>query len=114
MTKKQALLAKYDEGLDGPETKETFKLDSEGGYNLEKETHEQEMKRKLFMENKKLISLEAPKFQIAREYYTEEEMIAFRKPKKTKDGKKIRKRGKVIFEVIDAILSEVGGPGCDS
>lgn len=44
------------------------------------------------MTNRNLVSLEMDKPSIAREFYTDEEMIAFRKPKKSKDGKKIRKR----------------------
>uniref|UniRef100_A0A1I7RX34 U4/U6.U5 tri-snRNP-associated protein 1 n=1 Tax=Bursaphelenchus xylophilus TaxID=6326 RepID=A0A1I7RX34_BURXY len=91
MTKKQQILSKYDRDLDGDVKRETFRLDEAGGYDLDKEERELEMKRKLFMANKKLESLESSKYTLAREFYTEEEMVSFRKPKKVKKDK-MRKR----------------------
>lgn len=76
---------KYDDEA----KREVFRLDTEGSYDLDREEHELEMKRRLMMANKKLESLETPKYVQAREFYTEEEMLTFRKPKKKKD--KIRK-----------------------
>jgi U4/U6.U5 tri-snRNP-associated protein 1 len=75
--------------LDGKGPRETFRLDSAGGYDLNHEEQELEMKRRLMMANKKFESLETPKYVQAQEFYTAEEMLTFRKPKKKKD--KLRK-----------------------
>ncbi|CAD5225951.1 unnamed protein product [Bursaphelenchus okinawaensis] len=91
MTKKQQILSKYDRDMDEPVKRETFRLDEEGGYDLDKEERELEMKRKLMMANKKFETLESSKYTLAREFYTEEEMVSFRKPKKLKKDK-MRKR----------------------
>ncbi|TKR89556.1 hypothetical protein L596_013639 [Steinernema carpocapsae] len=85
------LLAKYDEELEG-QNKRTFRLDDKGELDVEKEAEKARMRRNLEMASRNLQSLEQEKFTVASEFYTEEEMIAFRKPKK-KDGKKFRKRG---------------------
>jgi len=106
VVKKKNLLAKYDEGVDGPETRETFKLDQKGGVNLADEEEEQRVKRNLFMANRKLQSLETPKYKIAAEFYTEEEMISFRKPKKKKDGSKSRKRKGKGEDIAESLKPE--------
>lgn len=46
-------------------------LDQSGGYDIDKETQEAEMKRKLFMANKRFESLEPIKLKLATEFYTE-------------------------------------------
>ena len=106
VVKKKNLLSKYDEGDDGGETRETFKLDNKGGVNLAEEEEEQRVKRNLFMANKKLQSLETPKYKIAAEFYTEEEMISFRKPKKKKDGSKSRKRKGKEEDIVESLKPE--------
>ncbi|KAI6219593.1 U4/U6.U5 tri-snRNP-associated protein 1 [Aphelenchoides fujianensis] len=91
--KKKGILAKYDEEDSERDrrTKEGFRLNEEGGYDLDREAQAEEMKRRLLMANKKFESLESTKYVLARDFYTEEEMAAFRKPKKKKTDK-IRKR----------------------
>lgn len=86
--KKKSILDKYDDP-DGEGPRETFRLDSTGKYDLDREEQEMEMKRRLMMANKRFETLETPKYVQAREFYTEEEMLTFRKPKKKKD--KLRK-----------------------
>ncbi|KAI6237125.1 hypothetical protein M3Y95_00232100 [Aphelenchoides besseyi] len=88
--KKRSVLSKYDEEENDKKRKEEFRLDESGGYELDREAQELEMKRRLMMANKKFESLESTKYVPAREFYTEEEMLSFRKPKKKSD--KIRKR----------------------
>uniref|UniRef100_A0A914PF89 U4/U6.U5 tri-snRNP-associated protein 1 n=1 Tax=Panagrolaimus davidi TaxID=227884 RepID=A0A914PF89_9BILA len=101
VVKRKDLLSKYDEGIDGPQARETFKLDEHGGVDVNREAEELQQKRNLFMANRKLQTLETPKYKIASEFYTEEEMISFRKPKKKKDGTKSRKRkGLKVDELI--------------
>ncbi|EFO21317.2 hypothetical protein LOAG_07174 [Loa loa] len=92
MPKEKGLLSKYDE-LEG-EAKKAFRLDEGGEVDIDKEREEMEMRRKLFMANKKLESLETPKYTVASEFYTEEEMLLFRRPKskKTKNCARERKR----------------------
>uniref|UniRef100_A0A7E4VPS9 U4/U6.U5 tri-snRNP-associated protein 1 n=1 Tax=Panagrellus redivivus TaxID=6233 RepID=A0A7E4VPS9_PANRE len=90
---KKNVLAKYDEGVDGPVGRETFKLNSRGTLDIAREEEELRVKRKLHMANKQLQSLETPKYKIASEFYTEEEMISFRKPKKKKDKSSRKVRG---------------------
>ncbi|KAL3067946.1 hypothetical protein niasHT_037936 [Heterodera trifolii] len=89
--KKQQMLSKYDEGIDGEKERDTFRLDESGQYDLDAETAELETRRRLMMLNKKFESLESTKYTLANEFHTEEEMIAFRRPKK-KGGKSTRKR----------------------
>uniref|UniRef100_A0A0R3S044 U4/U6.U5 tri-snRNP-associated protein 1 n=1 Tax=Elaeophora elaphi TaxID=1147741 RepID=A0A0R3S044_9BILA len=103
MPKEKGLLSKYDE-LEG-ETKRTFRLGESGEVDIDKEREEMEMRRKLFMANKKLESLGAPKYTIASEFYTEEEMLLFRRPKSKKD-KKLRKRKEKMLKADDLIPDE--------
>ncbi|KAM3716755.1 U4/U6.U5 tri-snRNP-associated protein [Dirofilaria immitis] len=104
MPKEKGFLSKYDE-LEG-ETKKTFRLDEGGEVDIDKEREEMEMRRKLFMANKKLESLETSKYTVASEFYTEEEMLLFRRPKSKKD-KKLRKRKGKMLKVDDLVPDEV-------
>uniref|UniRef100_A0A1I7W4R8 U4/U6.U5 tri-snRNP-associated protein 1 n=1 Tax=Loa loa TaxID=7209 RepID=A0A1I7W4R8_LOALO len=103
MPKEKGLLSKYDE-LEG-EAKKAFRLDEGGEVDIDKEREEMEMRRKLFMANKKLESLETPKYTVASEFYTEEEMLLFRRPKSKKD-KKLRKRKEKMLKADDLIPDE--------
>ncbi|KAK0412728.1 hypothetical protein QR680_006372 [Steinernema hermaphroditum] len=89
------VLAKYDEELEGMK-RETFRLDAKGELDVEQEAEEDRIKRELEKATRNLQTLDQEKFKVASEFYTEEEMISFRKPKKKKDGKKLRKKGKVL------------------
>lgn len=84
--KPKSLLSKYDEELEGPK-KESFKL----GVTATDRANELEMIRMKLKQEQGRISLEGPKPQLATEYYTEEEMIKFKKPKK-KIKKVLRKK----------------------
>lgn len=48
-----------------------FVQGNEGEVDIDKEHEEMEMRRKLFMMNKKLESLETPKYTVASEFYTQ-------------------------------------------
>lgn len=67
---KQGILSKYDDEMN-EEKHETFRLDEAGGVDIDKEAQEAEMKRKLFMANKKFESLDTTKSKLATEFYTE-------------------------------------------
>ncbi|KAL3986047.1 SART-1 family protein [Acanthocheilonema viteae] len=103
MPKEKRLLSKYDELED--EAEKTFRLDESGEVDIDKEQEEMKMRRKLLMANKKLESLETSKYTVASEFYTEEEMLSFRRPKSKKD-KKLRKRKGKILKADDLIPDE--------
>ncbi|VDM96675.1 unnamed protein product [Thelazia callipaeda] len=104
MPKEKSVLSKYDEDLEG-ETKKTFRLGKDGNVDASKEAEELKMRRKLFMANKQLESLEPTKYTVASEFYTQEEMLAFRRPKSKKE-KKLRKRKEKILKADDLIPDE--------
>lgn len=86
--KKKDLLYQYKEELEGAQ-KESFTLEGEGEYS-EEVTRERELakiRQKLRQNN--AISLDMPAPKLATDYYTESEMMAFKKPKKKK---KVRKK----------------------
>lgn len=83
--KVQGLLSKYDEEIEG-EKKKTFSLSQDGGVNLTKERELQKIRDRL---HNQAVSLTTPQLQTASEYYTQEEMLKFKKPKKRR---KIKKR----------------------
>lgn len=121
--KHQQLLAKYDEELEGVK-RDKFRLDNKGGYDLEEEERyfffyllkfskvifrSEKLAKELEMEGKHVVSLEMAKFNLATDFYTHEEMISFRKPKKIKK-EKIRKRGKIL-KASDLVPEEAPGQG---
>jgi len=86
--KKKDLLYQYKEELEGAQ-KESFTLEGDGEYS-EEVTRERELakiRQKLRQNN--AISLDMPAPKLATDYYTESEMMAFKKPKKKK---KVRKK----------------------
>jgi U4/U6.U5 tri-snRNP-associated protein 1 len=104
--KKQSILSKYDDDAEEPK-RETFRLDTAGGYDLDVEIQEMETKRKLMMANKKFESLGSTVYVPARNFYTEEEMLTFRKPKKKKDKtRKSRTLKAADFEAMDVETAE--------
>ncbi|CAI4223442.1 unnamed protein product [Auanema sp. JU1783] len=92
----KGLLAKYDEELEGYQ-RETFRLDEGGSFDVDKEEREMKIKKQLEIAGKTLVNMDMPKYKLASDFYTQEEMIEFRKSKKgKKDKNKIRKRGKTL------------------
>lgn len=88
------MLEKYDEEIDG-EKRESFAI----GCVDPKEIRDRKaamVKEKLA--SKKLESLVLPEPMIAREYYSQEELVAFKKPKK-----KVRKIRKKVLKADDLI-----------
>ncbi|KAK6010763.1 hypothetical protein OSTOST_24170, partial [Ostertagia ostertagi] len=101
--KSYGVLTKYDEELEGVQ-KEKFRLDEAGGYDLEKDEREARMRRELEIAGKTLVSMEMQKYQVGSEFYTKEEMTAFRKVKKGKKEKSTRKRK--ILKAEDLVPEE--------
>uniref|UniRef100_A0A0N4Z4P7 U4/U6.U5 tri-snRNP-associated protein 1 n=1 Tax=Parastrongyloides trichosuri TaxID=131310 RepID=A0A0N4Z4P7_PARTI len=86
----KGVLAKYDEVLEG-EKQETFRLNEEGCIDAEREAREFEIKKKLRMERLNLQNLETEKRKVASDFFTEDEILTFRKPKKKRDKTKSKK-----------------------
>lgn len=96
--KKTSLLSKYDEEIEGV-SNPMFRIGEPSGEQLAKMKLEQQQQ-----DGK--ISLSLPDFKIASEYYTEEEMTKFKKPKKLRKGT-IRKRGINIPEPKVEVIKPV-------
>ncbi|KAK8739182.1 hypothetical protein OTU49_003516 [Cherax quadricarinatus] len=80
----RTLLTKYDEEIEG-EKKQSFRLGAGGGAYACDEVPEAVRR---IAKLRKLQNLETPQAQLASEYFTENEMVSFRKVKKTKKKKK--------------------------
>lgn len=79
--KKKSLLEKYDEEISGPD-KQSFVI----GQNLSEEARKAQIREKMKRADKILESVEGTSLKIASDFYTEDEMVAFKKPKKKVTG----------------------------
>lgn len=68
--------------------------------------------KKMKMKGKRLESLDTKKYQLASEFYTQDEMVQFRKVKKGKKEKNIRKRK--VLKASDLVPVEAPGEGSKS
>ncbi|CAG2115520.1 unnamed protein product [Medioppia subpectinata] len=98
--KKKSLLSKYDEEIEGPK-KESFKLGVTSG----NRSNDIEMIRMKLKQEEGKISLFTTRPKIANEYFTEEEMTKFKKPKKVR--KKGGMRVKKVIETNDDLVSNL-------
>lgn len=96
MVKPQGLLQKYDEEIEG-EHKQSFVLGSGGEYDTTKEDEVKKIQAKL---RAQMVSLEMASPQLVAEYYTQEEMVKFKKPKKRR---KIKKRETLKADDLEAL-----------
>lgn len=88
--KENSMLSKYDEEIDG-EKKDSFKI----GYDNAVEKRQATIASvKAKLAKKKLESIAEKQLILASEYYNEEEMAKFKKPKKK--IRKIRSKGKLL------------------
>lgn len=90
MFKPKNVLAKYDEEIDG-EKKKSFRLNAVGCAEGERERELQAIRDAL---RSGAQSLQMPVLAVASEYYTEQEMVGFKKTKRR--VKKIRKKEKAV------------------
>lgn len=88
--KEKSLLYKYDEEIEGIK-KKTFVI-GETEFTQRKQTSIETVKAKLA--NKRIESLLTPQLNVASDYYNEEELAKFKKPKKK--NKKLRAKGKML------------------
>ncbi|XP_078388792.1 U4/U6.U5 tri-snRNP-associated protein 1-like [Cetorhinus maximus] len=84
--KAKSILSKYDEEIDG-EKKKSFKLESGGTADGSWERELQQIRETL---RNQAQTLDMPQMKVASEFYTEEEMVTFKKTKRR--VKKIRKK----------------------
>ncbi|GMR59555.1 hypothetical protein PMAYCL1PPCAC_29750, partial [Pristionchus mayeri] len=110
--KPSQLLAKYDEELEGVQ-KSTFRLNEKGEVDLAAEEEEARARARMEMAGKTLVSLDQDKFKVASEFYTQEEMVSFRKPKKNKKERTGRKKLKALKADDLLPLEEENGRGRD-
>ncbi|XP_019850472.1 PREDICTED: U4/U6.U5 tri-snRNP-associated protein 1-like [Amphimedon queenslandica] len=97
----RSLLYKYDEEIEGQKIHK-FTLGDTGQYDVGDLQREKERAREVL--EQKAIALDLPQLSVASEYYTEEEMVKFRKRKKRKRKEK--------FKVEDLVsLDNEGGGG---
>lgn len=92
--KSHSVLSKYDEEIEG-EKKKSFRLGAGGFADGERERELQAMKETLRSQAQ---SLEMPALSLASEYYTEQEMVGFKKTKRR--VKKIRKKEKALSDFL--------------
>lgn len=99
--KKKGLLSKYDEEINGLKN-EAFRI----GLDEKRLEGLQEIKNAL-SNDKGEISLQMPKYRIASEYFTEEEIVSFKKPKRSKKSSKKSSSSKTTDAKItaDSLLS---------
>lgn len=92
--KSHSVLSKYDEEIEG-EKKKSFRLGAGGFADGSRERELQAMRDTL---RNQAQSLEMPALSLASEYYTEQEMVGFKKTKRR--VKKIRKKEKAVSDVL--------------
>ncbi|XP_070576696.1 U4/U6.U5 tri-snRNP-associated protein 1-like isoform X2 [Ptychodera flava] len=104
MVKQKALLSKYDEEIEG-EKKQSFVLGGGGGVSLEHDREMEKIRQELKQNAFQTLDIAAP--SLATEYYTHEEMTAFKKPKKRR--RKIRKlKAEDLVPEVDSTSEDHG------
>ncbi|XP_045599414.1 U4/U6.U5 tri-snRNP-associated protein 1 [Procambarus clarkii] len=100
----RTLLTKYDEEIEG-EKKQSFRLGVGGGASAYDDVPEAVRR---IAKLRKLQNLETPQVQLASEYFTETEMVSFRKVKKTKKKKKKKLRADDLEPIEEESLVYLG------
>ena len=85
--RRKNMLDKYDEELDG-EKKKSFVIGAQGTFNEDEERELNRARIRQKLAKKNVESLEMPQLKQASDYYTEEEVVKFKKPKKKKKVKR--------------------------
>ena len=87
--RRKNMLDKYDEEIDG-EQKKSFVIGNQGFFSedQQKEMQKAKIREKLMAKKASVVSLETPELKVASDYYTEEEVVKFKKPKKKKKVKR--------------------------
>ena len=85
--RRKNMLDKYDEELEG-QKKKAFTIGNQGTYSEEQEREMARAKIREKLANKSVESLVLPEMRVASDYFTEEEVVKFKKPKKKKKVKR--------------------------
>ena len=86
--RRKNMLDKYDEELDGETKKKSFVIGHQGTFNEEEEREFNRAKIREKLSKKNVETLQMPQLKQASDYYTEEEVVKFKKPKKKKKVKR--------------------------
>ena len=85
--RRKNMLDKYDEELDG-EKKKSFVIGHQGTFNEDEERELNRARIRSKLAKKNVETLEMPQLRQASDYFTEEEVVKFKKPKKKKKVKR--------------------------
>ncbi|KAI9141454.1 SART-1 protein [Paraphysoderma sedebokerense] len=85
---KRSILSQYDDEIGGKK-KQGFVISAGGEISLQSEKKKQEVSEKM---KAQAVALSYDKMKEVRDYYTQEELVAFKKPKEKKKKKRVRKR----------------------
>ena len=87
--RQKGMLDKYDDGIDGEAaTKKSFVISSQGTFSEEEQRERARAKIREKLASHTVESLETAQMKVASDYYTEEEVVKFKKPKKKKKVKR--------------------------
>ncbi len=100
--RRKNMLDKYDEEIDG-EAKQSFEIGRSGVYSEEKEKEIARAKIREKLAAKHVETLEMPQLRVASDYFTEEEVVKFKKPKKKK--KKVKRK---MLKADDLLALDAG------
>ena len=79
--RRKNMLDKYDEEIDG-EQKKSFTIGNQGTFSEAEEIQKKRDQIRQKLAKRNVESLEMPQQKVASDYYTEEEVVKFKKPKK--------------------------------
>lgn len=99
---KKSVLKKYDEEIEGLK-RDQFRIGARGEVDISPEAELLEIRKKLALRNTESLSTSYP--TLATEYYTEEEMVKFKKPKNVR--KKVRKPKRLKADELSNMILPV-------
>merc|ERR1739838_26586 len=87
--RRKGMLDKYNDGIDGETaTKKSFVISSQGTFSEEEQRERARAKIREKLASHTVETLETTQMKVASDYYTEEEVVKFKKPKKKKKVKR--------------------------
>jgi len=103
--RRKNMLDKYDTEIDG-ESKQSFVIGSHGTFNEEQERENARAKIRAKLASHTVESLQTPQMKLATDFYTDEEVIKFKKPKKKKKVKRKMLKADDLLNLNDDIKNE--------
>ena len=99
------MLDKYDSEIDG-ESKQSFVIGSRGTFNEEQEREIARAKIREKLASHTVETLQTAQMKMASDFYTDEEVIKFKKPKKKKKVKRKMLKADDLLNLNDDIKNE--------